>query len=165
MTDKLIQTPLSVYGSGFTGQSEQKLIECVVSGLGATLFHGDIVIYEQATGLLAAGGAQLNVVNTATPKSPLVVGVISITGDPTTSSASVAPGGLVQVCIGGVARMNIGAQACAAGSLMQTSAVTRQALGNAAPAAADIGTIIGVALEAAAAKDANNTIRCFIRPA
>lgn len=167
MTDKLIQTPIAIWGNPYTGQSEQKLIEAINNSLApVTLTHGDVVILDVALGgLVGAGGWGLLVGSSASAKSPYVIGVISVTGDATTSAAQIPAGGICQVVIGGVARVNIGAQACAAGNAMQNSAIRGQALGNAALVAADSGTIFGIALEAAAAKDVNNTIRCLIKSA
>lgn len=170
MTDKQIQAPLSVWGAPTTGAAEQKLLECF-NNSGAVLQHGDVVIVDTSAGQMpavVAGAANSStgaVTTTAVAKTPQVVGVVSTTGDASTNASQVPIGGVCQVCIAGIARVNVGAGVAAAFSFLQTAAVLKQAAGNAAPAAADIGTIFGVALEAAAAKDANNTIRAFIRSA
>jgi hypothetical protein len=71
------------------------------------------------------------------------------------------------VVISGPARVNIAANTVAANDLLTTSTAAGVAATNAgAPAAnAVVGSILGVALEASGAKDANNTIRAYIMKA
>jgi hypothetical protein len=170
MTDKLLEAPLGVFGLTNTGAAEQKVLACF-NNSGAVLQHGDVVIIDNSAGQMPAvvAGAQNSitgaVTTTAGAKSPLVAGAVSATSDASTSSQLFAAGATVPVCFAGCARVNVGAGVAAANSFLQTAAVLKQAVGNAAPAAGDIGTIFGVALEAAAAKDANSTIRAFLRPA
>lgn len=167
MTDRLISPPQTVWGGFGTGDFEQKLVECF-NNSGAVLTHGDVVVIDNSAGQMpAAPGSITGAVTTSTTsKDPKVLGVVSVTGDASTSAATIAAGNTCQVCIAGVARVNIAANTVAAGSFMSQSGAAKVAQGTAAPlAVADIGTVFGVALEAQGAKDANNTIRCLIRMA
>jgi hypothetical protein len=168
MTDKLIQAPAPVWGNLTSGQAEQKFIECF-NNSGAVLTHGDVVVIDNSAGQMptAPGTCTGAVTTTTTVSDPKVLGVVSVTGTADTSAGTVAAGAAVQVCIGGVARVNIAANTVAAGANLSTSAAAKVAAtaGTAATVAALqalVGTFIGIALEAQTAKDANNTIRCLI---
>ena len=83
----------------------------------------------------------------------------------TQSGATYAAGAVMPVIIRGPARINIGAaNTVAAGDLLTTSAVAKVAQTNAGAPGANANTmsLIAIAMEANTAKDANNTIRCYI---
>jgi hypothetical protein len=118
--------------------------------------------------------------------SPLVAGVVSLTGDAGTATigpmtdanafgvaggqvpanwagASIAqpvvpPGGAVFVVVSGIARVQIGGNTVAALGIVGTDVIPRQGA-----TTATLGNVLGIALEAQSAKDANNTIRCAIK--
>jgi hypothetical protein len=128
-----------------------------------TLFPGDVVVF-------AADVTGANATTTTTVNDKTVLGVVA--AKTPSDSGSVQPAGStygvgspMPVVISGVARINIGANTVAAGDLLTTSAVAKVAATNAGTPAANAvtGSIIGVALEASAAKDtATNTIRANI---
>lgn len=70
----------------------------------------------------------------------------------------IPPGGEVFVVTNGVARVQVGAGTVAANALLTTSTIPSQGL-----ATGTIGNLLGIALEAQTAKDANNTIRALIK--
>lgn len=142
--------------------------------------------YQPAVGLPAAttvgqSDSGRYVTMTGTANDPLVCGVVSLTGDagtattgnlsalqnpivnPNYAAASIAQpvvpsGGDVFIVTNGVARVQIGAGTVAASALLTTSTIPRQGL-----ATGTIGNLLGIALEAQSAKDANNTIRALIK--
>ena len=126
----------------------QVLLE-VVNNAATTLTHGDVVVVD-VTGRL--------VTTTTTANDPTVLGVISTTGDTTTDAVAIPIGAPCWVCTGGVARVQIGTQTVAALGVMGSFTTAKQA----DDTATVIGTGFGIALEASAAKDVNNTIRCII---
>lgn len=157
MADKQIQSDSPVWG--YAGNAEQKIIE-TYNNSGITLFTGDVVIIDLTTlNAAPATGASGGMKTTTVASDPLTAGVVSLTGDATTNGQGIPPGGSMYVCYFGVARVNIGANTVAASAAISSSATARVA----AAVAAAVGGSLGVALEANTAKDANNTIRCFIK--
>lgn len=113
----------------------------------------------------ADGGRLVTLSATGAVLDPKVAGVVTADGTAATllgASDPAFPGGLIapgQTCLiahRGIARVNINAETVAAGSLVATATAPGGAQ-SATPAT--IGTLIGVAMESQAAKDANNTIR------
>lgn len=99
---------------------------------------------------------------TTSAASLLVVGVV---GEPAqgalgslTSGTTYPAGSTVPVIVYGPARVNIGALTVAANAILQTSTTS----GAVDDAAATVGTGVAISLEASGAKDAQNTIRCFV---
>jgi hypothetical protein len=161
--------------------NDQILLECVNTSAG-TLNHGDVVIPDLSAAANGTTGwipfpavaappispqaAGVAVTTTATLGDEAVLGPVSMTGDAQTFSGSIAIGGTCWVCVGGVARVFINAQVVVLRDRLRTAAVAKTAVGVAAglpPTVAMIGTFFGTALEATAAKDANNTIRALIK--
>lgn len=154
---RMISNAAGVWGQ--TSQADQVIL-MMTNTSGATRTTGDIVIVDTAN--LATHG----VTTTTGGGNVLVVGVVSAFGDDFSGLATFANGAPMPVCISGTARVNIGAIAFVAGDFVTTGATAGVAGRTAAAGlvAATIGFSIGIALEAAAAKDANNTIRCYIKP-
>lgn len=160
--------------------NEQVLLECVNTSAG-TLNHGDVVVFDRSAAANATTGwiplpavaapptspqaSGVAVTTTASANDPQVAGPISMTGDASTFSGSIPIGGTCWVAVAGVARVQIAAQVVVAGDRMATVAVAKTAIGTTVPVAGQIGVFFGIAHEATAAKDANNTIRCNIRNA
>lgn len=160
--------------------NEQQVLECVNTSAG-TLNHGDVVVFDRSAAAnattgwipfpavaappISPQGSGVAVTTTTNANDKQVVGPISMTGDSSTFSGSIAIGGTCWVCIAGVARVQIAAQVVVAGDMMATVAVAKTAIGTTAPVAGNVGAFFGVAQEATAAKDANNTIRCNMRGA
>lgn len=142
------------------GLNDQILLE-VVNGSGGALQQGDVVVWlVTATGLPTApadGGRQ--VTTTTSAASVRVCGVVS-DGSAATNTYTIASGGTGTICVSGVARVNIGSNTVAADSILQTFTTAKQAQSGLATQLADL---LGVALEAQTAKDANNTIRAAIK--
>lgn len=136
------------FGTG----SEQVLLE-VVNNSGGTLKQGDVVIWA------AADVVGNKVTTTVTANDPRVAGVISRTGDSSVDGVTIPAGGTCWLCTGGVARVNIGAQAVAALGILGSFTTAKQADDT---AAAVVGAVIGVALEAQTAVDVNGCIRAKI---
>lgn len=160
--------------------NDQILLECVNTSAG-TLAHGDVVAFDRTATANATTGwipfpavaappispqtGGVAVTTTATANDPQVAGPISVTSDGSTSAATVAIGGVCWVVVSGVARVQIAAQVVVLGDRLATVAVAKTAIGTSVPVAAQIGAFFGIAMEATAAKDANNTIRAIIRGA
>lgn len=162
MPTRQINVANTVWGQPLVGggSNEQILVE-VVNNSGGTLQHGDVVVWDTTTAGLPtapADGGKL-VTTSTTANDPQVAGVISATGDASTNAQTIAAGGSCWVCIGGVARVNIGAGTVAKGGLLSTTTNAKQA----ATATTALGNLLGVAMEAQTAKDANNTIRAIIK--
>lgn len=112
--------------------------------------------------LVGTTGAGLQAVTyPAVANDPLVAGVVlpPIGLDSSTAAANVlyAPGAAMYIATYGPARVYIGGATVAASGVMSTTATLN---------GDDVGTAgnsIGTALEANGQKDANNTIRCFIK--
>lgn len=158
MPVRSINNPTGVWG--LTSQADQLILMCTNTS-GATRTSGDIVIADTAN--LATHG----VTTTAGGANANVVGIVSAFDDDFSGLATFANGAPIPICVGGICRVNIGAIAFVAGDFVVTGA-TAGVAGRVAAAglvAAQIGMAIGVALEAAAAKDAQNTIRCWIKSA
>lgn len=136
-------------------------VRTFVNNSGGTVAPGDVVCFTtDTTGVLCT--------TTTTVNDKTVLGVVAAKSPSdslsTQSGVTYASGAQTQVIIRGPARINIAANTVAAGDLLTTSGVAKVAAVNAgAPAAnAVTGSVIAVALEASAAKDANNTIRAYI---
>lgn len=159
-TQKAISNPAGLWG--LTADTDAQYVVEVVNGSGGTLLPGDVVI--------ASGVAGTTVTTVAGASSKLVVGVVlpMDRGLRTVAATETyAAGAVMPVCIAGPARINIAANVVVAGDPLSTSAVAKVAAvaGAAASVAALqalIGSFIGTALEATAAKDANNTILAWI---
>lgn len=166
MTDKLIQAPISVWGATTTGQAEQKLVECFNNTSG-TLQHGDVVVVDTSAGQMPAAPGTITgaVVTSTTAADPTVLGVVSITGTADTSAATVAKGAVCQVCIGGIARVQVGSNTVTAGSHGVVQSTTAKQGNGVAYASIVVGSMFAIPLESSSAKDANNTIRCIIKSA
>lgn len=161
MTTKLIGNPAGNYGLTADGQTPE-LVD-VVNNSGGTLLPGDLVVID-VTGVLAT--------TTTTASDTTVLGVVVPTDGQATrtvaSTETVASGAVMRVCVGGVARINIAANTVAAGAALASSTAAKVAAvpataGTVAALQALVGSFIAVALESQAAKDANNTIRAFIK--
>lgn len=154
MTSKQIANPGGLYG--LTAQPDPEVVE-YVNGSAGTLLAGDVVVVAaDLTGVVATTSTtvdDITVLGVVGPKtSP------SMATQPSTDTYAV--GAVMPVIIRGPARINIAANAvAAAGVLLGQSAAAKVAATNAAPAPGDS---IAFSLEAAAAKDANNTIRCYV---
>jgi hypothetical protein len=131
------------YGEG----NEQVLIE-VVNNSGGALQQGDVVIWA------AAANEGRRVTTTTTANDARVAGVISRTGDSSIDGVSIPAGATCFLCVGGVARVNIGGQTVAALGILGTFTDA----GEADDTATLNGTVLGVALEASTAVDVNGCI-------
>lgn len=162
MPDKQISNPGGLYGQT---ADPNPITRDVVNNSGGTLLPGDVVVFAaDVTGVLAT--------TTTTVNDKTVLGVVAarVPSDSLNTQASGGPGlpyaagAVMPVVVNGPARIQIAANAVAAGDLLTTSAVAKVAVLNAgAPAAnAVTGSIIAIALEASGVKDANNTIRAYI---
>lgn len=111
--------------------------------------YGDVVVVD-VTGLLAT--------TTTTANSLQVIGVVSQYGGSGAGTFAVGTPMLVQ--IRGIARVNIGTNTVAVNDILTSFTTAGQAATNNALTAPTVNAGIAVALEANAAKDTNNTIRC-----
>lgn len=158
MPDKLISNPAGLWGMTADANPD---VKTYVNNSATTVAPGDVVCFTtDTTGVLITTTTTLNdktVIGVVAAKSPSD----SLT---TQSGVTYAIGAQTPVVIRGPARINIAANTVAAGDLLTTSTVAKVAVLNAgAPAANAVsGSIIAVALESQAAKDANNTIRAYI---
>jgi hypothetical protein len=153
-----IANPLGAYGN--TASPAGMQVVDFNNQAAAARVTGDVVV------LSGTGG--VNVATTTTANSFLVVGVVSGTGSGPLGAASDATsyaiGAVMPVVIQGPARINIGANTVAANDVLTTSTTAGVAQTNTATTVATAsGTLIGIALEASTAKDANNTIRAWIQ--
>ena len=165
MPDPQIPNPAGLYGlSGVTAPIFREM----VNNSGGTVLPGDVVVFAtDTTGVL--------VTTTTTVNDKTVLGVVaarvpsdSINTQPATGPGlPYAAGAVVPVIVNGPARINIAANTVAAGDILTTSAVAKVAATNAGAPAANAVTqsLIAIALEAQGAKNANNTIRCYINKA
>lgn len=160
MVQKQISNPAGNWG--LTADTDSQTVVHLTNGSGGTLLPGDVVI--------ASGVAGVAATTIAGASSKAVIGVVLPVDYGTRTVASTetyASGALMPVCIAGPARVNIAANAVAAGDPLSTSAVakvaaTAAAAGSVAALQALIGSFFGSALESQAAKDANNTIMAWI---
>lgn len=153
MRNKQISNPAGVWGA--TADTDFQLAFTAVNAAAGTLLPGDVVILS--------GTAGTAVTTTTTDDDKLVAGVVLPEEGGTRTVAStetVASGATCDVCALGVARVNIGANVVAAGDILTASATAKVAV---VDATATAGEVLGIALEASGAKDANNTIRAFIK--
>lgn len=158
MPEAFITNPASLYGQ--TAAAPNQFVE-LVNNSGASLAPGDVVVFAtDVTGVLVTTSTTVN--------DKTVIGVVGAKSptDSLNSQSGVtyAAGAVLPVIIRGPARINIAANTVAAGDLLATSAVAKVAATNAGTPAANAvtGSIIAIALEAQTAKDANNTIRCYV---
>ena|SRR6516165_9978414 len=166
MTTKQINAPAGIWGAPGAGTAEQHIVQCFNSS-GVVLNHGDVVVIDTSAAQMPAvvagapNGATGAVTTTTTAQDAKVLGVITIDGTPNSNGDTINPLDTCFVCIGGVARVNIGANAVAAGASLGTTVTAKQA----GSVTAALGSNLGVALEAQTAKDAANTIRALIKTA
>jgi hypothetical protein len=170
--DKQIANPGGAYG--LTADPASQIVCDCVNGSGGTLVEGDVVIITDVNGL--------SVTTTTTGNDTAVCGVVGpgatappalglgggpgAIGAPLTAASSTstyASLAVLPVIVFGPARVNIGANTVAAKAVLTTFTTAKQAQ-TVAAAVGQIGAVIGQALESQAAKDANNTIRCWIKP-
>jgi hypothetical protein len=153
MRNKQISNPAGVWGAA--ADTDFQLAFTAVNAAAGTLLPGDVVILS--------GTAGTSITTTTTDDNKLVAGVVLPEEGGTRTVAStetVAVGGNCDVCCLGVARVNIGAGSVAAGDILTTSTTAKVAV---ADNTATAGEVLGIALQADAAKDANNTILAFIK--
>jgi hypothetical protein len=158
MPDKTITNAAGLWGLTADANPD---VRTFVNNSPGTLAPGDVVaLATDTTGVL--------VTSTATVNDKTVVGVVAAKSPSDSLSTQAvgttyAVGSQTQVIVRGPARINIGANTVSAGDLLTTGGSKVAATNAGAPAAnAVTGSIIAVALEASAAKDANNTIRCYV---
>lgn len=111
----------------------------------------------------APAGALQGVTYPAVANDPLLAGVaLPLLGEDSSTASPTAlipPGSPFLIAVSGPARVYVGGATVSASGLMSSTATLN---------ADDVGTagnVIGTALEASSAKDANNTIRCLIKTA
>jgi|SRR5215471_2806326 len=169
--DKQISNPGGAYGLT-ADPAGQVVVDCV-NGSGGTLVEGDVVVCTDVNGV--------SVTTTTSANDTSVVGVVGsgaqtapalgVTGGAgaigsflaaASNTATFASGATMPVVVAGPARVNIGANTVAAKAVLTTFTSAKQAQ-TVAAAVGQIGAVIGQALESQAAKDANNTIRCWIK--
>jgi len=161
MPDPMIPNPAGLYG--LSGVPPVQFVE-MVNNSGGTLLPGDVVCFTtDVTGVLVTTSATVN------DKTVLGVVAAKVPTDSVNTQSATGPGlpyaagAVIPVIVKGTARIQVGANNPAAGDLLTNSAAKTANTNAGAPAAnAVTGSIIGVALEAGAAKDANNTIRAYI---
>jgi len=175
MPSKFITPPINIWGLTNSGVGEQLLLQCF-NNTGAAVQHGDVLSIDNSAGQMPAvvAGAQNAItgavaLQSTAVKDPKLLGPVSVSGDSGTSAQQLAVGATCFICIQGAARYQIGTVGGqVASGLLEGNGNTANSgrtiqngvLTTAQPAAlADIGSIRGLSLEAAAAKDANNTIR------
>jgi len=153
MSSKTINNPAGVWGASADSMAQE--VVYAVNNSGGTLLPGDVVV------LTDVGGSLVTTTTTADHKG--VVGVVAPSDGGTRTVAStetIASGAVMPVVVRGPARVNIGGNTVAALAAIATSTAAKVA---AAPGTPVAGGILGVALEAQTAKDANNTIRALIK--
>lgn len=160
--------------------NDQILLECVNTSAG-TLNHGDLVVVDRTTTANSTTGwipqpavaappispqaAGVAVTTTTSASDVNVIGPVSMTGDASTFSGSIAIGAPLWVCVGGVARVQIGTNVAAVGTALGSFTTAKQAQA-VALAAAQMGSFFGINIDTATAqtaKDANGTIRALIK--
>jgi hypothetical protein len=159
MPDVQIANPAGVFG--LTASPASPTVVSMVNNSGGTLVQGDVVVLStDVTGCVvttSTGGNDFTVIGVVGGHSQGALGSVSDT-------TTFPNGGIVPVIIQGPARVNIGANTVAAGAQLTSDTNAKQAKANAASTVLTaVGTIIGIALEAQSAKDANNTIRAWIQ--
>jgi hypothetical protein len=179
MPSKFITPPLALWGLTNSGVAEQLLLECF-NNTGAAVQHGDVLSIDNSAGQMPAvvAGAQNAItgavtLQSAATKDPKLLGPVSTSGDSGTSGQQLGIGATCFIVVGGAARYQIGTVGGqVANGIIEGNGNTANSgrtiqngvTATAQPAVvADIGSIIGISLEAAAAKDAFNTIRGFAR--
>lgn len=162
-SSKTITNPTGVWG--LTPDADPT-IQYVVNNSGGTLLPGDVVCFTtDVTGVLAT--------TTTTASDVTVLGVVAAQDNPSDSLRTAAAGdtyaagAIMPVVIKGPARINIAANTVAASAALSTSTAAKVAAvaataGSVGALQALIGSFIAIALESQAAKDANNTIRCYV---
>jgi hypothetical protein len=117
----------------------------------------------QLVGMPAApsdAGRSVTATTVAAGNDPLIAGVVSVTGDAATNASLIAPGSPCFICVEGIARVQIAGLTVAAGGILTTAAAQPTC---AKDVPGTLGNVLGIALEANGAKDANNTIRAAIK--
>jgi hypothetical protein len=169
--DKQISNPAGAYG--LTADPSGQIVIEMINNSGGTLVEGDVVICTDVNGLNATTTTSANdtaVIGVVGPGAQSAPALGSAGGPGAIGSAlaaasntnTYAAGANMPVVTAGPARVNIGANTVAAKGVLTTFTSAKQAQVVAA-AVAQIGAVIGDALESQAAKDANNTIRCWIK--
>ena len=175
MPTKDISNPQGLYGQAadFGGQ----LVIHVNNGAAAARKVGDLVI-------LAAPASAFWTPSVATTTTAAVMNVLGVVGEPNegfidqgyigtaptyatttgSSGTSYAVGAEMPVIIFGPARINIGSNTVASLDHLFSFTTAGQAQSETTATLAHTGSYIGIALEAQTAIDANNTIRCLIKP-
>jgi hypothetical protein len=174
---KFIRNPLGSFG--LSADWSDTVVQSYQNNLsGAVRAVGDVVVLLAPTSATAYWAPIVD--STITANDKRVIGVIgekpaetgpdqpggfAVAGTASTSGATFAAGAEVFIVVEGPARINIGANVVAALDTLTTFTTAGQAATNAlAPAAnAGIGSLIAIASEASTAKDANNTIRAYIK--
>lgn len=154
MPDAQVINPSGVWGYAPT---INPTVKWFINGSGAARKPGDLVVMRGFT-----DGA--TVTTSTTVSDTTIVAVVAAPGpsDSLTTQGttiSFAAGQDMPCIVEGPARVNVGANTPAVGDLIGTSAVAGAGNTVATPTP---GQAIAVALEAGAAKDANNTIRCYV---
>lgn len=162
-TTAQITNPGGLYGQTAT-PSAQDVVD-VVNNSAGTLLPGDLVVFAaDTTGALAT--------TTTTASDVTVLGVVAAK-IPTNSLSTAATtdtyaiGAVMPVIVRGPARINIAANTVAAGVMVASSTAAKVAAvpataGSVGALQALVGSFIAVTLESQAAKDSNNTIRCYV---
>lgn len=170
--DKQISNPNGLYG--LVADPNNQIIIEMVNNSGGTLVEGDVVICTDVNAIqvtTSTAGNDTAVVGVVGPGAQLApalgsaggIGAIG-SGLAAASNTSTYPNlSVIPVVVFGGARVNIGGNTVAAKGVLTSFTSAKQAQAIAA-ALTQIGAVIGQALESQAAKDANNTIRCFLRP-
>ena len=168
MPEPTIPNPGNAWQAGASWQTEQFVQQQVVEMVNtsaATRKAGDVVEVDLTT--MANYGQ--NATTSTTLNDPQVLGVVApkTQGSLALCGDTYVAGATMPVIIKGPARINIAANAVVAGDVLTQSAVAGVAETNPTDITANAGiqATIGVAGEATAAKDANNTIRAYINKA
>jgi hypothetical protein len=158
MGDQQIQNPAgawqagATWGTGNVPTSAQRLDE-YQNNSGASITTAQVVVTD-VTGSLAT--------TTTTANDKTTIGVVAqrSAGSTQTLQDTFLAGVPIPVVTQGVARINIGSNTVAVGDILCASGTAGVAVTN---NAATVGQAIAIALEASSAKDANNTIRAYIK--
>jgi hypothetical protein len=169
--DKQISNPAGAYG--LTADPAGQIIIEVVNNSGGTLVEGDVVVCVDVNGVLVTTTTSGNdtsvvgVVGAGAQTAPALgaaggPGAIGSSLAAASNTGTYAIGANMPVVVEGPARVNIGANTVAAKAVLTSFTSAKQAQ-TVAAAVGQIGAVIGMALESQAAKDANNTIRAWIK--
>lgn len=158
MPETIIANPAGAYGN--TASPGGTDVVDFVNGAAAARVTGDVVIFSGVAGTTVATTTGANSFLVAGVVAPAGVGPVGTLSDGT----SYAVGSIMPVIVRGAARVNVGSNTVTAGDILTTSGTAGVAQTNTATTVLTaVGTLIAVALEASSAKDANNTIRCWVQ--